>query len=412
MHPKRLLRLAPALLLLLLAGCERHLPTSAATLSKPGGAVLDRSAVQSRSLGAQHLAGEIGPGALYTIDVPEPWNGDLVVYAHGYTLPQVPVVIPSGQDGFDGIRDLLLARGFGVAVTSFSENGYAEAEGARQVHQLSGLFASRVSKPNRTFLLGQSLGGIIGIHLAEKFPSQYAGALFVSGVLGGTAREVDYFGDIRVIFDFYSQGVLGGTVTEVPDIPYPQDAVVQSLLTHPERIGLIACTFRDQNFRVAGRNGTELLTSIARVLGFQWLAAEDLVGRTHDHQLYDNTGVSYVGCVPASVLAAFNAGVVRYAATPDAENYMRNNYEPTGQLSIPVLTLHAANDPVVPAGHEDVYYAKAAAAGSLDHLLQCRYDRYGHTEAFHPAEVVQAFDALVGWATTGQKPNCPEFPTP
>ncbi len=35
----------------------------------------------------------------------------------------------------------------------------------------------------------------------------------------------------------------------------------------------------------------------------------------------------------------------------------------------PVLTLHAANDLVVPAGPEDVHYAKAAAAGSLDHLL-------------------------------------------
>src|SRR5206468_2257762 len=104
MHLKRLLRLAPALLLILLAGCERHLPTSSATFSKPGGAVLDRSAVQSRGLGAQHFAGEIGPGALYTIDVPESWNGDLVVYAHGYTLPQLPVGIPSGPDGFGGVR--------------------------------------------------------------------------------------------------------------------------------------------------------------------------------------------------------------------------------------------------------------------------------------------------------------------
>jgi pimeloyl-ACP methyl ester carboxylesterase len=408
-HPTRLLYLASALLLV--AGCERRLTTSPESHLGTRAATVERAALRAPALdAARHIEGDIGPGALYAIDVPADWNGDLVVYAHGYTLVQVPVAIPSATDGFVGIRDLLLARGFAVAVTSFSENGYAEAEGARQVHQLSGLFASRVSKPRRTFLLGQSLGGIIGIHLAEQFPTQYDGALLVSGVLGGTEREIDYVGDMRVLFDAYAPGVLGGTVTDVPPGPYPQNAVIGYLQAHQEVIGGMACTFRDPAFRLAGRNGTELFFSIVRILGFQWLAAGDLVDRTHGHQLYDNTGISYLGCVPPAVLGAINAGVARYAATPDARAYMQANYEPTGRLAIPVLTLHTTNDPVVPVGHEDVYQSKAAAAGSLNHLLQCRYERYGHTEAFHPDEVVQAFDALVTWADTGQKPGCPVFP--
>lgn len=407
----RLLRLAPALMLLLLAGCERRLPMSPQTnLARPGAAIERASRIAV--LDAQHLEGDIGPGALYAIDVPADWNGDLVVYAHGYTLVQAPVAIPSAEDGFVGIRDLLLAQGYAVAVTSFSENGYAEAEGARQVHQLSAVFASRVSRPNRTFLLGRSLGGIIGIHLAEQFPGQYSGALLVSGVLGGTRREIEYIGDMRALFDFYAPGVLPGTVTDVPDGDFPLNDVYGYLSAHPEVIGEMACTFRDPRFRLAGRDGTELFRSILNVLGFEWLAAEELVARTHDHQLYDNTGVSYVGCVPPPLLDLVNAGVDRYASTPDAQSYMRNHYEPTGQLSIPVLTLHTLNDPVVPVGHEDVYLAKATAAGSLDNLEQCRYDRYGHTEAFNPAEVVQAFDALVAWVNTGQKPACPVFATP
>src|SRR5262245_15016026 len=38
-----------------------------------------------------------GSGALYRICVPSQWNGDLVVYAHGYVAPQLPLSIPDGQ---------------------------------------------------------------------------------------------------------------------------------------------------------------------------------------------------------------------------------------------------------------------------------------------------------------------------
>ena len=44
--------------------------------------------------GAQHLEGVLGPGALYAIDVPASWNGDLVVWVHGYTNPATPVALP------------------------------------------------------------------------------------------------------------------------------------------------------------------------------------------------------------------------------------------------------------------------------------------------------------------------------
>ena len=357
--------------------------------------------------GAQHFEGEIGPGALYAIDVPADWNHDLVAYAHGYTLPQLPVAIPNAVDGFGRIHDLLLARGYAVAVTSFSSNGYAVAEGARQVHQLRGLFTDLYAAPRRTFIMGQSLGGLIGLELAETHASEYAGALLVSGVVGGTRAEINYVGDMRVIFDTLWPNVLGGTVTDVPNRAYPQDSVVQAVLAHQERVGAQVCTFRDPGFRLAGRNGQELVTSLVRVLGFQWLAGDELFDRTHEHQLYDNHDASYLGCAPAEVLAGVNHAAVRYTATPDAIRYMLRNYEPSGVLRIPVLTLHAQHDPVVPSGHEDLLLARATATGSLGQLLQCRPNRYGHTEAFRPDEVVASFDALVAWANTGIKPDCP-----
>ena len=40
-----------------------------------------------------HYEGVIGPGALYEIDVPAVWNGDLVLYAHGIVQASLPVAL-------------------------------------------------------------------------------------------------------------------------------------------------------------------------------------------------------------------------------------------------------------------------------------------------------------------------------
>ena len=59
---------------------------------------------------------------------PEAWNGDLVVYAHGY-VPDLgqPVAIPTDQLTLNGIfvPDLINSLGYAFAVTSYSANGLA-----------------------------------------------------------------------------------------------------------------------------------------------------------------------------------------------------------------------------------------------------------------------------------------------
>src|SRR4029077_3317205 len=127
-----------------------------ASLAASGGT---HAALAETSAGeAQRADGVVGRGASYLRDRPANWNGDLVVYAHGYTNPAAAVALPN----IAPLEQGLLAQGYGVAYSSFSENGYAVAEAVRQTHQLRGLFASRFGQPRRTFLIGVSLGGIIG----------------------------------------------------------------------------------------------------------------------------------------------------------------------------------------------------------------------------------------------------------
>jgi pimeloyl-ACP methyl ester carboxylesterase len=395
--------LALASLLVALAGCGRMNPTApelrSSAVARPSSAsgLAPAASAMLASDAPVHLEGEIGPGALWTIDVPAAWNGDLVVYLHGYTDPAAPVATP----GFGPVRDALLARGFAVAASSYSENGYAVQEGTNQSHQLSGIFASRVRQPEHTYLLGQSLGGLIGLLLSQKFPGSYDGSLLVCGVVGGSDDEVQYLGDIRVLFDAIYPGVLSGDLEHPgPITNMNQDVVVpvlQAVNVRPQGLALIQALARRP---LPGNSVPEIVNALITVLGFTQQGGGDLFDRTHGHSFFDNAEWRYTSAaLPAAVVDDINARVARYTRTPDALAFLANYGEPSGDLRTPVLSLHTSRDPVVPYFHEELL--DQVAAGPW--LLQRRVERFGHCN-FTADELMANFDALVAWSRSGQKP--------
>lgn len=394
--------LAPAALLALvvtLAGCSRQnalAPEMTKALSGDGASAA--LAAAPLALDAPiHLVGETGPGTTYSIDVPQAWNGDLVVYLHGYTDPAAPVALPANGP----MRDAFLARGFAVVASSFSENGYAVKEGMIQSHQLSGLFTSRVAKPNRTFLFGTSMGGLIGLLLSEKYPDVYAGSLLVSGVVGGSDDEVQYMGDIRVLFDVFYPGVLQGDLEHPAPITNVNaqviGPVVAAVSANPQGLGLIQMLARKP---LPGNNGQELVASLVNVLVFAQQGGGDLYDRAHGHTYFDNADWRYgAPGLPPALLDDVNTRVARYARTPDAANYLAHYGEPSGDLRIPVVLMHTTRDPVVPFWHEGLY----GQVGAGPNLLQRQTNRFGHV-AFSVAEMAAGFDDLVGWVNTQTKP--------
>ncbi len=346
-----------------------------------------------------------GEGAVYELRVPDAWSGDLVVYAHGIVDPAAPIAPPAAQDGFAAIREALLARGYAVASTSYSENGYAVKDGAQRVHQLSGLFTAHFGVPDRTYLVGHSLGAAVVLSLAERFPSQYDGALALCGLLGGSPPEVRYMGDARVLFDHFFPGVLPYDTfpAEAVDFrppslspPFPGSpaflAVLSALQAGFFLPGQPTLQFAS-TARLAAASPSEIVLAGLNVIGFDLRFSGDILARTHGRLPYDNTTTVYSGSLDD---AALNAGVTRVAASPDAVNYAEHYYTPSGQLEIPMLTLHTTRDPVVPAFHETLYAAAVAVAGDSQNLVQQLVDRFGHC-AFTVPEVVAAFDALAAW---------------
>ncbi len=164
----------------------------------------------------QHVEGQTGPGSFYSLHLPAAWNGDLIVYAHGIVDPVLPVALPTAQDNFVTIRDTLLANGFGVAYSSFSENGFALKDAIQRTHQLTGLFTSRFGRPRRVLLAGHSLGSMAVLQLAETHSEQYDGALVMCGFVGGTTREFEYVATARLAYDYFFPGVIPGSVFDIP----------------------------------------------------------------------------------------------------------------------------------------------------------------------------------------------------
>ena len=393
---------AVSALLLLVTSCGRHSPTAPlANATSTARTALGAPNVTADTQGAVHLEGEIGPGALYSLDKPADWNGDLVLYIHGYTTPGSPISLPNNG----AIRDKLLGAGFAVAASSFSENGYAVPEAMRQTHQLRSLFVSRVAKPERVFVFGLSLGGIVGMELVEKFPQQYDGAFLASGVVGGTREEAKYISDTKVLFDqLYPSVHLGGLYDPIP-ITDPNTQliapVVGAVQANPQGLGILQLVTRHP---LAGNNGQEITTSLVTVLGFQMFGATDLLDRMHGHSFFDNADYTYANAaLPQSILGPLNAGVARFSTAADAGTWMDHYGEPSGELRIPVLTIHNTRDPVVPFFHEALLADAVSARGFSDNLVQRSKNSYGHS-AFTPDELLQNFQDLVHWVDTGVKP--------
>ena len=357
-----------------------------------------------------HFAGAIGPGSLYEIDVPANWNGNLVVYAHGLVPADAPVVPPTNQDGFSQVRATLLAGGFAVAASSYSSNGWALADAVRRTHQLSGLFASKVGHPHLTFLMGHSLGALAITKLVETHPGQYDGALAICGPLGGALAEAAYAGDARVTFDFYFPGLLPGTTFFVPPGTVFDPAqgglfnvVLAAFLANPAKLAQWASAAK-----LPFANSTELLNSALYVVGFLVRFTNDLIEPVNGKIPYDNRNTVYQVNVAdpltnALLSAQLNAGVQRFDADPAALNYYERNYSPSGDIGIPVVTLHTLRDPGIPFSHETAFAATVSAAGESSHLLQIPIDRWGHC-TMTPGETAAAFASLVQWVVTGIKP--------
>lgn len=160
-------------------------------------------------------------GAVYRICMPErgAWNGDLVVYAHGYVAFNEPVEIPEDQlvlpDG-TSIPEMVNRLGFTFATTSYRTNGLAVLEGIEDLLDLVDIFCEKHGPRGNVYLGGGSEGAIITALAVEQFPEVFDGGLAACGPIGDFRKQTNYWGDFRVVFNYFFPGLIPGSPMDIP----------------------------------------------------------------------------------------------------------------------------------------------------------------------------------------------------
>jgi pimeloyl-ACP methyl ester carboxylesterase len=335
-------------------------------------------------------------GALYQVCYPSSWNGDMVVYAHGYVVADAPLALPDDQIGGQSMAQVVNGLGYGYATTSYRANGLVADEAVDDVAQLVDKVRSRFTPdPSRTFIVGVSEGGLVAALAAERHPDRFDGALAGCGPVGNFAGQIDYLGDFRVLFDYFFPDVIPGGPVDVPDSVRAQwtsvfAPKVTAALAADQQATLELLTVAGAPHDAASLPFAP--TTALDILFYDVFALPDARLRLGG-QPYDNIGRVYQG---SSDDGALNAGVARVAADASARTGL-DAFETSGTLSIPVSTLHTTGDPIIPLSQETSYADKVDAQGATSFLSQQAPDRYGHC-TFTGAEVLQAFGSLTARA--------------
>jgi pimeloyl-ACP methyl ester carboxylesterase len=351
------------------------------------------------------LTGVTG-SAGYAIEVPPNWNGDVVLWAHGYRGNGAELTVDPPAFG---LRERFAGQGYAWAASSYDRNGYDVASGVRSTRVLADEFAERVGEPERTYLAGVSMGGHVVARSLEEHQGRYDGGLPMCGVLGDH-ELFDYLLDHQLVAE-----ALAG----VRAYPPPPDYGTAALPAIYSALGLApddpaVPTPAAQQLRAATvlgsggpRPGAEAAYSFWKDFLFQLAVPDDsptpVDGVAADPgSVATNLDTDYAPDEPADLDALVQRVPAEAADVRDSAE-LTAVAAVEGEPSVPVLSLHGLGDLFGPFSMEQVYAEEVAEAGRSDLLVQRAVRTTGHCE-FSAVEAGTAWDDLVAWVERGDRP--------
>ncbi|ALG08818.1 hypothetical protein [Kibdelosporangium phytohabitans] len=357
-------------------------------------------------------------GAYYSIAVPRNWNGTLVLHTHGG-----PDLGPPTQDrSTDDLTrwSVLVREGHAWAGSSYRRGGYGTQMAIEDTENLRAQFTRSFGKPRTTLLHGQSWGGNIAAKAAEQH--KYDGVLLTNGVLAGGSRGYNYRVDLRVVYQYYCGN---HPRPSEPQYPLWMGLREDSTMTGSGlRARLQECAGIEsppaQRTAQQAQNLKDILgvtrlpeRTLASHLNFATFTFRDIVhNRLGGRNPFANVGVRYTGSHDD---VALNLGVQRFWADPSAVRDLSYDSDVTGSISVPVLSMHAINDPTAFVEHDAAYRASVTHAGNSRYLVQT-FTRESEHSALSDSGYAAAVSALATWVKTSRKPtaasvaaSCPAF---
>jgi pimeloyl-ACP methyl ester carboxylesterase len=348
--------------------------------------------------GARAFSGRDASG-LYRIEIPANWNGDLVLFAHGFR----------GAGGENGtllrvgnhpIREHLVEEGFAWAASSYRCNGYVPGQGLEDTIALVGLFTrfNDGRAPGRVYLTGTSMGGHVTLLGMHEYPTIFAGGLAMCPAGPG-------------LFDFFA--AVGGAAEVITGTRFTRDGLQAQTASMREMLG------EPPAYTEMGRRLASVQIEISggrRPFAMEGLESRFLAnisggalagGTSASNRAVDTRGFAYAIEPGLGITAADIERSVRRKAGDPTMRGPGGPYEELrpfdGGIERPLLSMHGTGDLFVPIFLQRWLKDAVHAAGRDELLVQRIYRIPGHC-GFSQPEMIRAFDDLVTWVTTGTRP--------
>lgn len=352
------------------------------------------------------LSGSTDGGAFFRIVVPDAWNGDVVIWNHGFSLAPVGPVADLGP-----LASLQLSEGYAVAASSDQQIGWSLFKTKNDLQNMMGVFKANFGQPRHVIVHGASLGGIVTAEaIEEAHLGDVVGAYPICGALAGS-RNWDAALDLRLVYDAICAGLpdaaipggpTGLPAPGFPDFPYTTTQMAlavnacMGVLVPPAARTPQQSANLSQFLAVTQLPESFILTDMGFALfGLSNLIFED--GKLNGQQGVGNLGVDYDGG------GFVDSHIQRVGTNPGARNRLTRHFTPRGDVGdIKIVSIHTDGDGLVIVENESSY----AAVVPPGNLTTAIVNEAGNTHCgFTGAETVAGWESLRGWIGGGPKPT-------
>ncbi|MGW0827479.1 alpha/beta hydrolase [Streptomyces sp. NPDC002845] len=405
---------------------------TALTLSLTAGSAAG-AAPPADAASAERLTGTLADGATWIADVPQDWNGTLILFSHGFGITTAQNA-PS-----EDVRLRLLEEGYALTGSSYDPNGSLWGLESAERDQLATLDAvtAKIGEPELTLSMGQSMGGLVGARLARDGAGGIDGGLGLCGLVAGANDLENYQLDAeytiaRLLLPGVPVKLVGfASRAEAAATAQQLSAAVTAAQETPEGRARIALAAAFLNLPAwapgqdrpapgdwAGQQEQQYAWFAQGILSFIEVGRYEIEQSVGGNNSW-NRGVDYARVLAGSTHARQVRALYRSAgldlradlriltegatitADPEAVRTAERTSSAGQGLAVPLLDIHTTADNLVPVEQENRFADRVRASGDGALLRQAYVERQGHC-AFTTAETVAALRALEHRVGTGR----------